>query len=662
MKLLIVESPAKARKISAMLGKGWWVQASVGHVRDLPIPGEKLPEKYQDVPWAQLGVNVNDNFKTIYVVYKDKKNIIRDLKKLTQDASEVFLATDPDREGESIAWHLKEELGLKNVQRVTYQEITETAIRRALERPRPLDMQLVAAQEARRILDRLVGFAASPKVTSSIGQGARQRKLSAGRVQSATLLILASREHSRMAFTSAEVHEVRTTLAGPPEFQATLTQLQGKVVATTSSYGPDGQLKEDAKEHHLLSKTEAENLAVQLGGKTLTVSSVTKKPISRKPPAPITTSGLQQLGGRLKFNARKISETAQHLYEQGHITYIRTDSPVLSDEAVTKGQALLRSMFGDGCLPDQVRKHTAGGSAQEAHEAIRPTQFTPPEQTGLEGDELKLYRLIFETTLASLMKDAVGEKTDILLEIGTSLFMTSGTVILEPGYLQLFDDQDDQDAANLPNLEVGQRLAVLRAEATTSKSKPPPRFTEPSIIKAIEKAGIGRPSTFTATIETLKSRGYVLNNKNQLHVTPLGLVVAGYLQQQMPTMVNRQFTAEMEQQLDQIAAGKMNAVAYLNRVWKQQLGPQIEAATTTPPKVAVPGFAGAVLSSQNGRIILSVEGKSAALHEDVLSEELVPKNRETLLASQPVGRTRSAASRGSTPRKSRTKKGTRKKA
>ena len=658
MNLLIVESPAKAKKIQGFLGSGWIVRASVGHVRDLPGSGQTIPEKYRALPWINLGVDVEGNYRTVYLVYEDKKKIIRDLKHACKDADEVLLATDPDREGESIAWHLAQELGLKAPKRVTYQEITETAIKKAIANPRSIDMNLVAAQESRRILDRLVGYGSSPLVSKALGTSDKRRSHSAGRVQSAALMMLAGREHARMGFASASVNGVKVRIGTAPEFQATLIRLGTQTIATPASFGPDGALKADAQEHLLLSSAQAKEAAGILTNSSLTVVQVSKKPLVRRAPAPLTTSALQQAASKLKFSAKKTADTAQRLYEQGLITYIRTDSPALSDEAVRLGQNVLRELFGAQVLPEQVRRHAAKGNAQEAHEAIRPTEFTAPEQTGLEGDELALYRLIYETTLASLMKDAAGERTSVLLDSGKGhLLAAAGTVITDPGYLQLLKDEEDgEEDASLPALQKQQSIPCVGAEVTSAQSKPPARFTEGKLIAALEKVGIGRPSTYPSILGTLQNRGYVVNEKGALHVTPLGLVATGYLSVQLPSIVDRHFTARMEEDLDRIAGGELRATTYLDTVWKNGLALSIAQAGVAAPQVAVPGFPGAVLSSKNSEVTLSYQGRTAILHEKVLSEELTEKNLERLMNGQAV-----RGQRASRPKTTGSKAGTRKK-
>jgi len=620
MKLLIVESPAKARKIQSYLGSGWQVRACLGHVRDLPTKGDTLPDKYKDASFAQLGVDVNNNYTPIYVARKDKAQTIKDLKALAKSAEAVYLAADPDREGESIAWHLSVLLGLgKDAQRVTYQEITERAIRQAVASPRTIDFHLVAAQETRRVLDRLAGYGVSPLLWKAVGG-----PQSAGRVQSAALMLLAQREQSRLRFVPSAFWRVGVMVESQPPFSAVVSALKDIPLATAASFTATGALKSELNVAQLDAE-KAKQLVAYLDRQQAVVRDVTVSPVVRRPPPPLTTSGLQQAANaKLKFGAAQVTKLAQALYEAGLITYIRTDSPHLSDEAMTLAREAVATRFGPDALPREGRQYaTRNKDAQEAHEAIRPAgKFVAPEQSGLSGDELALYRLVYDRTLASQMRDAVGSKTAVTLQAGQVTLSASGVVLNEKGFTALYDDQDKNDEEQrLPALKIGDRFPLKDAKAEEKKSSPPGRFTEGKFVQVMEKAGIGRPSTYGATLETLQRRQYVALKNRQLHVTPLGLLIASYLMKQVPQLVNAEFTAQMESDLDLIASGKLGRVAYLDRIWKGTLDPAIHAAQLTAPRFELP-HVGAVLEVRGGVAGLVKDGKGLALPEGVLPEDL----------------------------------------
>jgi len=630
VKLLIVESPAKARKIQSYLGAGWQVRACLGHVRDLPTKGDTLPDKYKDASFGQLGVDVNNNYTPIYVARKDKAQTIKDLKALAKSAEAVYLAADPDREGESIAWHLSVLLGLgKDARRVTYQEITERAIRQAVANPRTIDFHLVAAQETRHVLDRLAGYGVSPLLWKAVGG-----PQSAGRVQSAALMLLAQREQSRLRFVPSVFWRVGVTVKSQPPFSAVVSALKNIPLATAASFTATGALKPELNVAQLDAE-KAKQLVAYLDRQQAVVRDVTVSPVVRRPPPPLTTSGLQQAANaKLKLGAAQVTKLAQALYEAGLITYIRTDSPHLSDEAISLAREAVATRFGPAALPREGRQYaTRSKDAQEAHEAIRPAgKFVAPEQSGLSGDELALYRLVYDRTLASQMRDAVGSKTAVTLQAGQVTLSASGVVLTEKGFTALYDDQDKNDEEQrLPALKIGDRFALKDARAEEKKSSPPGRFTEGKFVQVMEKAGIGRPSTYGATLETLQKRQYVALKNRQLHVTPLGLLIASYLMKQVPQLVNAEFTAQMESDLDLIASGKLGRVAYLDRIWKGTLDPAIHAAQLTAPRFDLP-HVGAVLEVRGGVAGLVKGGKGLALPEGLLPEDLTEQLVTALLS------------------------------
>lgn len=653
MKLLIVESPAKAKKIQSLLGRGWTVRACLGHVRDLPARKEDLPEKHRDLPWARLGVNVEDNYAPLYVIREGKHKTIQELKAAAKGAEQVLLASDPDREGESIAWHLAVLLGLgKAAQRVTYQEITERALRQAVAQPRPIDYHLVGAQETRRVLDRLAGYGVSPLLWSAVG-GSQ----SAGRVQSAALMLLSQREHSRLAFIPAAYWRVTVGVDSRPPFRATVVALRDVPLARAASFTPQGGLKPEVQVVQLDAE-KAEQLKAYLERQRGVVQAVDVTPVTRKPPAPFTTSTLQQAANaKLKLGAAVVTKLAQTLYENGFITYIRTDSPNLSEEAQTLAREAVQCRFGPTALPEKARQYaTRSANAQEAHEAIRPAgKFLTPEDTDLRGDELALYRLIYDRTLASQMQDATGEKTSITLRAGQVTLQASGTRLIEKGFTVLYDDQEaDEDEQTLPRVQVGESFALKDARADEKRSSAPARYTEGKFVQLMERAGIGRPSTYGSTLDTLQKRGYVTVRNRQLHVTPLGLLIAGYLMRQVPQLVDTTFTAQMERDLDRIAEGELTRTQYLDGVWKGNLAPAIERAGRASPRVQVPHL-DAVFEVRAGQVLVRAQGQSVPLPEGLLPEDLTEKTLADVLNGTFKGKRtkREASTQGTTPRKTR---------
>ncbi len=579
--LVIVESPAKARTISKFLGKDFVIEASIGHVRDLPENKRQLPKRYRDEPWAYLGVNVEEDFEPVYVVSPDKRQQVKKLKELLKGAKALYLATDEDREGEAISWHLKEVLQPKvPVHRMVFHEITREAIRKALEHPRGIDESLVRAQETRRILDRLFGYDVSPLLWRKFGGQAR----SAGRVQSVAVRLIVERERQRMRFRPVEYWDLLAQLA--PEqspqarFEAVSVQVNQRRLATGKDFDPNtGQLKNADLLH--LKQEQAEQLARSLRSGQFRVVQVERKPFTSKPAPPFTTSTLQQEANRkLRFSAQKTMQLAQNLYQNGHITYMRTDSTALSQEAIAAARQLVVKQYGPEYLPEQPRQYrTKVKNAQEAHEAIRPagTPFETPEQirNELTPDEYKLFELIWKRTIASQMQDARGWRTTVVIE-GTDAegncvrFEARGKTIEFPGYLRAYVEGADDPEAELadqekllPAVEEGQQLRCLELEAKSHVTQPPPRYTDATLTRTLEAMGIGRPSTYATIIQTILDRKYVVRRGNALVPTWTAIAVTQLMEKHFPELVDYQFTARMEDYLDAISRGEAEHVEYL---------------------------------------------------------------------------------------------------
>lgn len=579
-RLVIVESPTKARKIAPYLGRNYTVEASVGHIRDLPRGAADVPAKYKGQPWARLGVDVDNDFEPIYVVSPDKKAKVTELKSLLADADELYLATDPDREGEAIAWHLLETLKPKvPVRRMVFHEITEPAIRAAAADTRELDPDLVDAQETRRILDRLYGYEVSPVLWKKV-----MPKLSAGRVQSVATRVIVQRERERMAFRSAEYWDIAAKLdagtdeqsdaANPRTFGARLVNVDGARVASGRDFGPDGQLK-SASGVVVLDEARARRLAEALDGVDLAVTSAESKPYSRKPYPPFMTSTLQQEAGRkLRFTSERTMRVAQRLYENGYITYMRTDSTTLSESAIAAARSQATQLYGAEYVHPSPRQYNRKvKNAQEAHEAIRPAgdTFATPGQlhSRLDNDEFRLYELIWQRTVASQMADARG--TTLTLRItgvaGTGeecVFSASGRTITFPGFLKAYVESVDEEAggqsddaeSRLPALEEGQNVTAIELNPDGHSTNPPARYTEASLIKALEELGIGRPSTYSSIIKTILDRGYVYKRGSALVPSWVAFAVVGLLEAYFGRLVDFDFTAAMEDDLDAIASGR----------------------------------------------------------------------------------------------------------
>jgi len=592
-RLVIVESPAKAKTIKGYLGPGFEVEASVGHIRDLPTPSE-LPAAEKKGRFGKFAVDVDSDFEPFYVVDADKKKKVAELKRALKDADELFLATDEDREGEAIAWHLLQVLEPKvPVRRMVFHEITRDAIRQAVERTRDLDQSLVDAQETRRILDRLYGYEVSPVLWRKVRQG-----LSAGRVQSVATRLVVERERERIAFRSASYWDIAATMqksggdeaTGAGQFDARLVQVDGRRVATGRDFGSDGRPVARFDGVHL-DEGDARSLATALEGRDFAVRSVEDKPYSRRPAAPFMTSTLQQEASRkLRFSAQTAMRLAQRLYENGYITYMRTDSTTLSESALNAARSQARDIYGPEYVPDVPRRYERKvKNAQEAHEAIRPSgdSFRTPGQLAgeLSRDELALYDLIWKRTVASQMADARGQTVTVRLGATTddgrdAEFSTSGTVITFRGFLAAYEegrdddrrDDDDERERRLPQLRQGDALDVLSLEPDGHATSPPARYTEPTLVRALEERGIGRPSTYASILGTIIDRGYVFKRGSALVPSWLAFATVGLLEKHFGSLVDYDFTAEMEEDLDRIASGDMNRVAWLRRFYFGQQG------------------------------------------------------------------------------------------
>ncbi|MYS20887.1 DNA topoisomerase I [Streptomyces sp. DvalAA-14] len=586
-RLVIVESPAKAKTIKGYLGPGYVVEASVGHIRDLPNGAAEVPAEYKGQPWARLGVNVDSDFEPIYVVNADKKAQVKKLKDLLKDSDELFLATDEDREGEAIAWHLQEILKPKvPVHRMVFHEITKDAIQEAVRNPRELNQRLVDAQETRRILDRLYGYEVSPVLWKKV-----MPRLSAGRVQSVATRLVVERERERIAFRTASYWDLTGTFdtgrpgdaADPSTLVARLIAVDGRRVAQGRDFDAStGALKDSANVLHL-DETNARALAAALAESRFSVRSVESKPYRRSPYAPFRTTTLQQEASRkLGFGAKATMQVAQKLYENGFITYMRTDSTTLSETAIRAARAQVTQLYGADYLPDKPRVYTGKvKNAQEAHEAIRPSgdRFRTPAETGLTGDQFRLYELIWMRTVASQMKDAVGQS--VTVKVGGSAvdgrdaeFSASGKIITFHGFLKAYvEGADDPNAElddrerRLPQVSEGDPLTAEQITADGHATKPPARYTEASLVKELEEREIGRPSTYATILGTILDRGYVFKKGTALVPTFLSFAVVNLLEKHFGWLVDYDFTASMEDDLDRIARGEAQSVPWLRRFY-----------------------------------------------------------------------------------------------
>ncbi len=578
--LVIVESPTKAKTIRAFLPKDFVVEASMGHVRDLPNNASEIPAAKKSEKWAKIGVDTTKDFQPLYVVPKDKKKIVKELKTALKGADRLLLATDEDREGESISWHLLQLLDPKiPVKRMVFHEITKEAISSALQKTRDLDMELVHAQETRRILDRLVGYTLSPLLWKKVAWG-----LSAGRVQSVAVRLLVTRERARRAFRSGSYWDLKAKLGHASNvFEAKLTHLGGKKIASGNDFDQaTGALKENVSAL-LLREKEAQNLVKEINNVAWTVNSVEEKPTIRRPVPPFTTSTLQQDANRkLRLSARETMRCAQGLYERGFITYMRTDSVNLSDQAINAARNCVKSLYGDEFLSKSARQFsTKARNAQEAHEAIRPAgeAFRSPNETGLKGRDLSLYELIWKRTVACQMAEARLTMLSVDIAVREANFRATGKRIDFPGFFRAYvEGSDDPEAALegqevlLPDLVVGDSPKPIEIEAFGHQTQPPARFSEASLVKTLEKEGIGRPSTYASIIGTIVDRGYANLQNNSLTPSFTAFAVTSLLEEHFPDLVDTNFTAKMELTLDEISTGKVEWLPYLEGFYKGDKG------------------------------------------------------------------------------------------
>ena len=587
--LVIVESPAKARTIGKFLGGDFDVQASIGHVRDLPVGKKDLPEKFKNEDWAHLGVNVDNGFEPVYIVPPTKKKQVTKLKEALKDAKDLYLATDEDREGEAISWHLCELLKPKvPVHRLVFHEITKEAIDKALSSPRTIDDGLVRAQETRRILDRLYGFDVSNLLWRKV-----RPQLSAGRVQSVAVRLIVERERERRSFVAATYWDLMGTFAAEGDaFEAKLMSVDGRKLPVGKDFDPDtGKIKNE--DLLLLDEAGAAALVERLQQASFKVSKLEDKPYTRSPAPPFTTSTMQQEANRkLGFTAKRTMSAAQSLYENGHITYMRTDSTSLAQEAVNAARDLVKTEYGEEFLPAQPRTYASKvKNAQEAHEAIRPAgqPFTLPSalEGKLSSDEYKLFELIWKRTIASQMENARGRRITITIEGDGALFQVSGKTIEFPGFLRAYVEGADDPKAELadqetllPAVQEQQGLACQKLDPNSHTTQPPARFTEASLTKRLEERGIGRPSTYAAIIEKIQQE-YVFKKGNALVPTWVAFVVCRLLEEHLPTLIDYEFTAQMEDFLDSISRQEAEHVEYLNQFYFGNGKPGLKSQLTT---------------------------------------------------------------------------------
>src|ERR1700753_1558864 len=664
-RLVIVESPAKARTIAGYLGPGYTVESSVGHIRDMPDRAAEIPAKYRKEPWARLGVNVDDNFQALYVVPNDKRQQVSKLKDLLKGADELLLATDEDREGEAIAWHLLEELKPKvPYRRMVFHEITPEAIAAAVANPRELDQALVDAYQARRVLDRLYGYEVSPVLWKKV-----MPRLSAGRVQSVATRLVVDRERDRIAFRAAQYWDLEAEFAtvagenakdeGPSSFNATLVTVDGKRVAQGRDFNSVGQLKANGQQSDILhlDGTAAAELAGRLEHADSSVKSVERKPFKRSPYAPFRTTTLQQEASRkLGFTAKHAMSVAQRLYENGYITYMRTDSTTLSQTAIDAARRQARDLYGDSYVPDKPRVYASKvKNAQEAHEAIRPSgdRFRTPEQVardGLSRDEQRLYDLVWKRTVASQMKDATGESVSVRVA-GTSSageqgeVCASGKVIQFYGFLKAYvggaaDPHTDRDERErrLPPPSEDEPLEALRVAAAEHATRPPARFTEASLVKELEDREIGRPSTYANILGTILDRGYVFKKGTALVPSFLAFAVITLLEQHFSQLVDYDFTARMEDALDAIARGEAGRVPWLRRFYFGEDGEEglkelvSDLGDIDAREVSSFPLAGSDIVVRVGRYgpYLERDGQRVNVPDDIAPDELTVEKAEEL--------------------------------
>ncbi len=653
--LVIVESPTKARTIRNYLPTGYRVEASMGHVRDLPQSASEIPAQIKGEKWSQLGVNVEADFEPLYVVPKDKKKVVKELKAALKQADELVLATDEDREGESISWHLLQVLEpTVPIKRMVFHEITESAIQAALDHCRDIDQQLVRAQETRRILDRLVGYTLSPLLWKKIAFG-----LSAGRVQSVAVRLLVNRERQRRAFRRGSYWDLKAALEqAKTPFEARLVSLAGKRLASGSDFDETtGQIRA-GRDVVLLNESEAKALQQRLADKPWSVTALDERPVTRKPSAPFTTSTLQQEANRkLRLSARDTMRTAQNLYEQGFITYMRTDSVNLSQQAIAAARSCVEQKYGKAYLSPQPRQYTTKSKgAQEAHEAIRPagTTFRTPQNTRLGGRELALYDLIWKRTIATQMAEARQTQIAVQLQVEETEFRAAGKRIDFAGFFRAYvEGSDDPEAAIedqeviLPALKVGDSPDCRELEAIAHETQPPARYTEASLVKTLESEGIGRPSTYASIISTIVDRGYAQMLGNALAPTFTAFAVTALLENNFPDLVDTGFTARMEQTLDDISTGEANWLPYLQEFFLGDSGLETqvkERESQIDPNqartVELPDLAARVRIGRFGPYIEADDQEglvTASIPQDVTPADLDPEQVEVLLRQKTEG-------------------------
>ncbi len=671
--VVIVESPTKAKTISSILGSDVAVEASMGHIRDLPRSAKEIPKKYKDEDWARLGVNVDDGFDPIYVLTKERRDRIKKLKRLLADADELYLATDEDREGESIAWHLVEVLDPKvPVKRMVFHEITKSAIEAAFASPRDIDERLVDAQEARRILDRLYGYEVSPVLWKKVATG-----LSAGRVQSVAIRIVVERERERMAFTSAGYWDIVATLqkprvgggggSGEPDddlsFTGTLIEVDGTRVATGRDFDESGQLQ---KEVVALDEKDARDLADGLEKAAFEVQSTETKPYTRNPYGPYRTSTLQiEASRKLRFSSSRTMSVAQRLYENGHITYMRTDSQNLSGGAIASARSEIKRIYGEKYVPSSPRTYgkKAVKGAQEAHEAIRPAgdRWKTPQQVRKEvgADEARLYDLIWRRTLASQMPPATGQTVSVRIGATAAdgrdtVFASSGRVIHFPGFLKVYVESHDDPNADtddaerrLPDLAKGDGVDALELVPSGHDTQPPRRYTEASLVQRLEELGVGRPSTYASILSTIQDRGYVWKKGGALIPSFTAFAVVSLLESNFPNLVDYEFTARMEGELDRIASGEEERVPWLTGFYLGDEGLRETVASKLGEIDARAVNSIPIGEDSDGNTIVARVGRygpyvergeeRASIPEDIPPDELDPAKAAKLIEEQNKG-------------------------
>lgn len=653
--LVIVESPTKARTIRKFLPTDYRVEASMGHVRDLPRSAADIPASYKGQEWANLGVNVANGFEPLYIVPKDKQKVVKELKEALRHADELLLATDEDREGESISWHLLQLLNPKiPVRRMVFHEITNEAIQQALSNCREVNQQLVRAQETRRILDRLVGYTLSPLLWRKIAP-----HLSAGRVQSVAVRLLVQRERERLAFRKGQFWDLKATLDKETSlFPARLVSVAGQRVATGSDFDAGtGQIRSD-RSVLLLTEATATTLRDRLAQETWTVADLEERSQTRKAAPPFTTSTLQQEANRkLHLSAKDTMRIAQKLYEEGYITYMRTDSVHLSDQAIAAARSCVQAMYGKAFLSPKPKQFTTKSKgAQEAHEAIRPagSEFRTPQDTGLSSRELDLYDLIWKRTVATQMADARLTLVTVQIQAADALFRASGKRIDFPGFFRAYvEGSDDPDAALesqeiiLPNLHQGDRLSCQNLEAVGHETQPPARYTEATLVKSLESEGIGRPSTYATIISTIQDRDYAIRRGNALEPTFTAFAVTSLLEKNFPDLVDPGFTARMEQTLDDISTGGVKWLPYLEGFYLGEKGLETQVKerekdieSTEARAIHLPGVEGEVVVGRYGPFVVVQNGEEpikASLPQDCTPGTLSSEQIEHLIRQKLEG-------------------------